>query len=242
LPGNKGIGRLQEKSLHASLKALYAEGSGIEEFPVGRYVADVKMPYGLVEIQTGNFAGMRVKLAELLKSHSVRLVYPVAEEKKVVTLNESGEVVSSRRSPKKGKPADIGRELSALRDFIGHPGFVLELVMTSEEDIRIRDGKGSWRRKGVSLADRRLVRVNRRLLLEKPADYLVLLTDGAGGIFDPATVTFTNRDLASRLGVTLTSISGLTRSLAAAGVLHVHGKKGNARLFSATPPVITQPK
>lgn len=227
-----GIGCLGEKSLHAALKQIYG-AKGDLEVRVDRYVADVKTPYGLVEIQTGSFAKIRTKLTRLLESHRVRVVYPIPEEKVLVTLDDKGEVLSRRKSPKRGKPADVGRELAAIRDLLGHPRFELEILLTREEEIRIRDGKGSWRRRGVSRADRKLVAIVKSVVCQHPLDYLTLLTPEGGPPLGPE--PFTNRELAGHLKVHPVYASGLTRSLLAIGVLHFRGRRGKAYLFSPEP-------
>jgi hypothetical protein len=56
------IGTLAEKSLHAKLKWLFANDGDLFEQAVDGYVIDVVKADRLVEIQTGNFGGMKKKL------------------------------------------------------------------------------------------------------------------------------------------------------------------------------------
>ena len=78
---HNGIGVRQESSLHAALKEWYADPDDAVEVAVDGYQIDVISGELLVEIQTGNFSAMRVKLRRLLPAHPVRLVYPIAREK-----------------------------------------------------------------------------------------------------------------------------------------------------------------
>ncbi len=96
------VGTLREKPLHAALKRWYAEpGDGIE-VAVDGFVVDLVRNGLLIEIQTRGFASLKRKLTQLLERHSVRIVHPVAETRWIVRLGEEGEVLSRRRSPRRG--------------------------------------------------------------------------------------------------------------------------------------------
>ena len=106
----------------------------------------------------------------------------------------------------------------------GDPNLVVELVGVEEEEIRVDDGRGSWRRKGWSIQDRRLLDVVAQRSLSEGADYLQFL---------PETLprTFTNRDLAEHLGGRLSLAQKMTYTLQRADLLAQVGKSGNAHLF-----------
>ena len=67
-----GIGSLNEKPLHASLKKWYARPEDRFEVEVDGFVIDIVRDDQLLEIQTGNFASIRSKLKKLVRSHRVR--------------------------------------------------------------------------------------------------------------------------------------------------------------------------
>src|SRR5689334_5667467 len=97
------IGELREGSLHAAVKAVLAEPGDLLEVPVERFVIDLVRADGeLVEVQTGGFGALGAKLDALLDRHRVRIVHPVAAERRIVRVDEHGEVVAARRSPKRG--------------------------------------------------------------------------------------------------------------------------------------------
>ena len=52
------IGTLNEGSLHAALKQVYAEPGDTFEVPLDRFVIDISRDELLIEIQTGSFAAM----------------------------------------------------------------------------------------------------------------------------------------------------------------------------------------
>src|ERR1044071_10302932 len=96
-----GIGLLNEKPLHASLKQWYARPGDRFEVPVGRFVVDIVRDDLLIEIQTRNFASINSKLRTLTRSYAVRLVYPVVQEKWIVRSTDG--VAVRRKSPKRGR-------------------------------------------------------------------------------------------------------------------------------------------
>ncbi|HHX43666.1 MAG TPA: hypothetical protein GX714_06730, partial [Chloroflexi bacterium] len=90
------IGTHRETSLHAALKAWYAEEGDQIEAVVDGYVIDVVRGDLLIEIQTRGFAALTAKLTELLQSHSVRLVHPIARERWIVRLAADGAALGRR--------------------------------------------------------------------------------------------------------------------------------------------------
>ena len=74
------IGLLNEKPLHAALKAWYAQPGDRFEVPLDGFVIDIVRDNVLLEIQTRHFGAIKSKLATLVSSHQVRLIYPIALE------------------------------------------------------------------------------------------------------------------------------------------------------------------
>ena len=109
-----GIGLLNEKPLHASLKEWYAQPGDRFEVAVEGFVIDIVRDALLLEIQTRNFAAIRSKLTSLARSHQIRLIYPIAQEKWIVKLDEDGtSVVNRRKSPKRGRVVDLFWEMES---------------------------------------------------------------------------------------------------------------------------------
>ncbi len=187
------IGTLNEKPLHAALKAWYAQPGDRLEVALGRYVIDIVRDDLLIEIQTGGFTAIRRKLARLAADHPVRLVYPVAQDKWIVRLDDSGENISRRRSPKHGIPADVFAELVRCPHWLVHPHTALEVLLIEEEEARRFDERRGWRRHGWVIEERRLVTVAARRRFDTPADLLALVPDD---LAEP----FTTADLAAALG------------------------------------------
>ncbi len=222
---SQSIGTLQEGSLHASIKELYIKGDAEAESVVDGYVIDVVRDGLLIEVQTGNFSKIKSKLFSLFKNHRVRLVYPIPIEKWIVRESPDGQKeISRRRSPKQRGFIDLFEELVRFPNFIAHRNFSLEVLLIKEEEIRRQDGKGSWRRRGWSIIDRKLIEVEDKRLYEQPSDFLEFIPDS---LEKP----FKNSDLAEALGVHIRVARRMTYCLRKMDALKVVGKKGNALLL-----------
>jgi hypothetical protein len=220
-----GIGLLNEKPLHASLKQWYARPGDRFEVPVDGFVIDIVRDDLLIEIQTRNFASINAKLCKLTRSYEVRLVYPIVLEKWIVrSATDAGEIAVRRKSPKRGRLEDLFWELVSIPQLLSHPNFSLEVLLIREEEVRRYDGRRKrWRRKGWVLEGRRLVDVLDRRLFETSADWLAFVPDGLQSFTtkDLATVVNTRRDLAQKMAYCLRH----------AKMIEMIGRQGRANLY-----------
>lgn len=219
-----GIGTHRETALHAALKAWYAEPGDRIEVTVDGYIIDLVRGDLLIEIQTRGFAALTTKLTSLLEGHPVRLVHPVARERWIVRLDADGMVLGRRRSPKRGRVEQIFAELVRFPALIRHPRFTLEVLLTREEEVRCDDGRGSWRRGGWSIVDRRLIAVDERVRLDSAGALRALLP---AGLSQP----FTTRDLSEGLGIPRRLAQQMAYCLRAMGAIAAVGKRGRALLY-----------
>jgi hypothetical protein len=218
---------VQETSLHAALKAWYAQPGDLLETPVDGYVVDIVRGDLLIEIQTRNFSALKAKLDRLLADHPVRLVYPLAHERWILRVAADGQTVLARRkSPRRGGLEHLFTELVRLPNLVAHPNFTLEVLFIQEEQIWRNDGRGSWRRKHWSIADRRLLGVLESRQLATPQDFLDLLPPG---LPQP----FTSAELAQALGRPSHLAHKMVYCLRAMGVIETVGKRGRAWLYRA---------
>jgi hypothetical protein len=131
------IGVLREGPLHAAVKAMLAAPGDRLEVPVDRFVIDLIRADGeLLEIQTGSFGPLRAKLDVLLDRHRFRIVHPVAAERRIVRVDEHGEVLSVRRSPKCGTVVEVFDKLIAFPSLLGHPNLTVEVLLLAEDHMR----------------------------------------------------------------------------------------------------------
>lgn len=190
------------------------------EVPVDGRQIDLVRGALLIEIQTGSFSSLATKLRALLDGHHVHVVHPVALTRYVVRVDDDGNVLGRRRSPKGGQAIDACDALVSLRDLLAHPRLTLELVCIVEDEVRRAD-PARWRRHGFAVVERRLVSVIERVRFDRPHDLLALLPAGLPSPFttdDVARAAGVPRDLAQRAAYCLRS----------AGVVRAIGKKGNA--------------
>jgi hypothetical protein len=218
------IGLLNEKPLHAALKAWYAQPGDRFEVPLNGFVIDIVRDNVLLEIQTRHFGAIKTKLARLVGSHHVRLIYPIAHEKWIVQSPAGGRgVVTRRKSPKRGRVEDLFRELVGIPRLLSHSNFSVEVLLTREEEARRYVGRRRWRSRGWVTEERRLLEVVDRRVFNGAASWLALLP-----VFSEP---FTSRDLAQAIGVRLDLAQKMTYSMRQAGLLQPAGKRGGAILY-----------
>jgi len=224
-----GIGTLQENALHAALKDWYAQPGDQLETMVDGYVIDLVRGELLVEVQTGNFSAIKRKLVKLLENHPVRLVYPIAAEKWIERLAADGVTrLGRRKSPKRGRVGDVFQELVRFPRLILHSNFTLEVLLVREEVVWREDGRGSWRRKGRSIADRRLLEVLSKTVFTGPDDFRELIPAGLPEIF-------TVRDLAVKSKQPRYLASKMAYCLREMEVIEQIGKRGRWLVYRIKP-------
>ena len=215
----------RESSLHSAIKKWYFHDGDKLEDRVDDFVVDIVRGDLLIEIQTANFSAIKPKLLRLLNDHKVRLVYPIPKEKWIVHKSmATGETYGRRRSPKKGRLSDLFSELIRVPSLFSKGSFSVEVLMIEVEEIWCNDGRGSWRRKGASIEDRRLIRVFEGSVFEHKADFLKVLPEG---LRDP----FSNRNLAESLGIPINQSRKMTYALRKIGTITCVGKSRNQMLF-----------
>ncbi|HHW66629.1 hypothetical protein GND95_02575 [Defluviitalea raffinosedens] len=221
---HRGINIQNEGSLHNQIKQWYAQKEDRLEVKVGRYIVDIVRQNQLIEIQTKNFSSIRSKIKNLIIDYPVRLVYPICEEKWIVTLGRDGEVISRRKSPKKGKLLDCFNELIRCPEVMNEENFSLEILMIKAEEIRCFDGKGSWRRKGASIYDKILLDVSQSIVFESKDDFASFLPDH---LPQP----FTNKSLSKYLDISIPQARRMTYCLKKMKLIREVGKQGNTILY-----------
>ena len=215
------IGTLNEGALHAQLKNWYQRPDDRIEQVVGGFVVDLVRGDLLVEIQTGGFGPLRRKLELLTRQHRVRLVAPVPLVRTIIRLSDEGELLSARRSPRRGRIEDIFSRLVSIPSLLGCPRFELEVILTHQDELRVYRQGQAFRRHGWVVDGRRLVSVERCVRIACPDDAARLLPPSLPEIFDTA-------QLAEATAIERRLAQQMAYCLRAMGVLHQTGKRGNA--------------
>ena len=216
---------MNEHSLHSEIKDWYSLPEDRFEVRIDGFIIDILRGDLLVEVQTKSFHAIKGKLSSLVENHEVRLVHPIPERKWIVKTTESNELVNRRKSTRKGRLVDLFYELVSIPDLIARENFSLEVLMIEEEEIRCDDGKGSWRRRGVSIEDRRLIDVTDRFLFRNEVDFLRFLPSDLKR-------PFTNRSLADQTEVSIYLTRKMTYCLRKMGAIIRVGKKGRELAFT----------
>ncbi|HSG17154.1 MAG TPA: hypothetical protein VLE70_12645 [Anaerolineae bacterium] len=219
--------------MHHDLKQWCARPADRLEVVVDGYEVDVVGHGRLVEVQTGSFSALKAKLAALLPDYPVQVVYPIAKERWICRVDDWDRPISRRKSPKRGRIEELFGELLRLPETAVHPNFSLLVLLTQEEVVWRDDGRGSWRRRGWSVADRRLLAVLDETLFNQPADYQRLIPADLHG-------PFTNRDLAESLAVRRPLATKMTYCLRRMDLLEQVGKRGRFNLYQRIGTAITE--
>jgi len=215
---------MNEYSLHSEIKRFYSLPGDRFEAKLDNYIVDILRGQLVIEVQTKNFSALKEKLQTLTEKHQVRLVYPLPEKKWITYITKENIVVNKRKSPKKGRLTDLFRELVMIPQMIGDENFSLEVLFIDEEEVRCDDGEGSWRRRGISIKERRLLQVNGRILFQSKTDYLKMLPDGLNQVF-------TNRELAKLAKIPVGAARQITYCLRKSNIIRIAEKNGRELIF-----------
>ena len=176
---------LNESNLHHSLKILYQQiYKGTTETSQDGFIYDIVTKNGnIIEIQTKNLAKLLPKILKTIENgHNIKLVHPVVITTKIELKDEQGNIISKRKSPKKGSIYDIFRELTGLYPVLTNPHFSLEVVeidmteerMRTSEPVQSKNGRRRFRRNWLKTGKRLETIINTRRF-SKAEDYLALL-------------------------------------------------------------------
>ena len=227
---SQSIGTRHETSLHRDLKISYAGEDGQCEVEVAGFVADGMNADGeYIEIQTGSFGPLRQKAKELAARGKLTIIYPVIITKYIEVYDTKGKRRYRRKSSKHGSLWDIFDALVYAPELPLIRGLAIEIVLVDAVEQRIQDGKGSWRRKGVSIFDRHLEALHERIRLKKPADYMRFLpfTDDE---------QFTSALFAEKAGIDVDMARKALYVLTRIGLVRKTGKEGKAWVYSRKKP------
>ena len=215
---------LREGPLHAAIKAILAAPGDRLEVPVGRFVIDLVRADGeLVEVQTGNFGPLGAKLDALLDQHRVRIVHPIAATRRIVRVDEQGQVVSMRRSTKRGSVIDVFDKLVAFPSLLTHPNLTIEVLLLDEDHVR-GARPVTTRRRTRDPGERRLRDVVGRVELNGVDDIL-------NAVRPLPAQPFTTRELASALECSMLLAQRTAYCLRAVSVIEAAGKRGRVPLY-----------
>lgn len=220
-----GIGTLKEKTIHATLKNYYAPDPKEQEQRIDGYVADIFQDGQIIEIQSRNFNTMRQKLETFLPHYEVTIVYPIASTKWLCWIDkETGEIVSKRKSPKRGSLYAIIPELYRIKTFLPHPNLHFILCFLDVEEYRLLNGWNATKKRGSTRHDGIPKALVQEIHLVSLKDYYCFLPDTLPN-------HFTSKDLQILVKIPASRASTLLHILHYIGIIERIGKQGRAYLY-----------
>ena len=138
--------------------------------------------------------------------------------------SDEGEILSKRKSPKKGRVEEVFDELIYLPKLIKKSNFSLDVLLINSEEVLIDDGLESWRRRKWSVLDKRLLKVVDNVMFNSPKDFLELLPK-------MLSFPFTVAELAKELRLRLSLAQRMAYCLRKMDVIKLVGKRGRAFLY-----------
>ena len=223
-----GIGTLNERTLHATLKYWLQPDVALHEVAVGGCIADIFDGAHATEVQTGGCFPLQKKLRKLLSLNPVTVVIPLPHAKWVRWVDpQSGEVGDPHRAPRLGRLSEALPQLYWLERFwqeggAPHPLTVRVLLLDIVE-YRRQDGWGNAGKRGAHRLDRRPLKLCEDVTLTGFADAAALLPDLPAEFTTPEFVKlFGHRGVAMRYAL---------RFLERGGLIFRAGTRGRAILY-----------
>lgn len=233
---SESIGTLKEMSYHRQLKYRLMPDPQFHEQRVGKYIADIRCGREIIEIQTCSFYKLREKLAYFLsEGYRVTVAYPVETVKWLLWVDpESGEV-TRRKSPKRGNPSDLLREMYGIRELLGHPGLSFLVVTAQTEEARLLKSSGKEPKKRAKRLERVPVQFLGETRYSRPEDFASLIPRGLPEEFTVkdyiACAHIPKRN--TRAGHDAVCV------IEALGLAERDGNRGRAFLYRRTVPAVT---
>jgi len=226
-----GINLYSERSLHAQIKRHYwSRGDRFEVAVDGKVVDLLKADGEIVEVQTRGLSKIEDKVLGLAASgRKVRVVHPVAVESEIRRLDpKTDELLSSRRSPKRGSFYELFGELVRASGLVAARNVTIEVLLVKTAETRKNDGSGSWRRKGDRTLDRELVAVLGSRALRTPSQWLSVIPKDLEAPWSSAA-------LGKALGLTAERGRHILYCLSRAGLIVETGRQGRLKLYGPRP-------
>ena len=129
-----------------------------------------------------------------------------------------------RKSPGKGCLWDLFEALLYAPELPLLKNLTIELAVIDATEKRIDDGKGSWRRKGISIVDRQIAVWHHSVALKSLKDYQQFIPF-------KKTEQFTVKELAEKAGIKAALARKAIYTLTKMGLVKHIGNKGKAKVY-----------
>ena len=226
---------VMETTLHRQLKQFYAPEGAPQEVTLGEFRIDAVRNGELIEIQAASLGALRDKTRKLLATHAVRIVKPLAVNRRIV-LREKGTAADGRGrlSPRHEGWLHLFDDLVHFVTVFPHPRLTLDILLT--EQLEVRQPHANRRRWGrnYQVCDRALTAVIECRSLCTTADLIALLPPEL-----PA--EFTTADLARTGAIPRWLAQRAAYCLRQTKAAEVAGKQRNAWVYRLVPETTSAP-
>ncbi|MBO5938649.1 MAG: hypothetical protein J6Q82_04025 [Clostridia bacterium] len=169
-----------EKRLHRILKDFISEEEGTQEISVGKYTADLLVGDEITEIQTRSLRPLLPKLCYYLSDteYRVTVVHPILAEKTLIRAErDTGEVLSVKKSPKKGRVTDGLSELYWLSSLLPNERLTVRFLLLRADEVRYSE-RVRYRKSGAYDAELFPRELLDEIVLGCREDYRIFLPEG----------------------------------------------------------------
>ena len=213
-----------ETTLHRQLKTFYCPDESLHEVKLGRYKIDAILDDRLIEIQCSSLGAIRDKIRDLLKSHHLLVVKPIAARTYLIKRKHS-KIISQRYSPLKKTIYHLFDDLVHFVPLFPHPRLTLEIPLVELEEHRRPAKRKRWKRKDYRVEDRLLREVHERITLKTTNDLKKLLPKSLPK-------EFTTADLATHTEIPRWLAQKMAYCLRETATIRIEGKQGNAIVYA----------
>ena len=219
------IGTLSEKTVHAVVKNYYEPDEDKQEIPIEGMYADIFTGNEIIEIQTRSFDQVRKKLDRFLPEYPVTVVLPIPDTKWLIWIDEeTGELSTPRKSPKKGSEYSAFKELYKIKPYLKKEGLTIVLLFLDREEDRLLNGWSKDKKKGSSRYDRIPVQITKEVCFKQSRDYEILLPNTLVG-------EFTSSEFAKAVKINARQANLVLNILLYMDVVKRTGKRGKAFVY-----------
>lgn len=157
---------INESDLHNSLKNIYCDlydgQTEVEEY--GHVYDIVTKNQNVIEIQTKNLSKLLPKIVDTIeKGRNVKIIHPVVAENKIELKDLNGNLIYSRKSPKKENVYSIFKELTGIYEILLNPRFSLEIVRIKMVEERTRTAENVQSQNNKRRFKKNWLKTNKRL-------------------------------------------------------------------------------
>lgn len=219
----QSIGTKQEKTLHKFIKYYLTDDISKHEITINRNIIDVFLNNHIYEIQTKSFDKLRVKLSKLLDDYPITIIYPICLNKTIYKVNDQGEIISIRKSPKKTHPLNICFELYKISDYLNHPNLTYKIMLfEGNEFVKERISKRKQiRNTPIDFIPTKIINT---IDLNNPDDFKNLLEIDL----------FSSKDFKKYTHLSLKKVGMALLALRKLGVIEIDHKIKNSHIYKKT--------